>query len=60
MTKIDKIDQETQREQSRADCVAGKNQPLEDALAEGAASGLSDRTIPDIIRVTKARVGDRG
>jgi len=33
---------------------------LENALAEGAASGLSPRTIPDIIRDTKARLGDGG
>lgn len=33
---------------------------LADALAEGATSGLSPRSIPDIIRDTKARIGDGG
>jgi len=33
---------------------------LEDALAEGAASGPSSRTIPEIIRDTKARLANGG
>lgn len=33
---------------------------LDDALAEGASSGQSPRTIPDIIRDTKARLGNGG
>jgi len=33
-------------------------QALADALAEGAARGLSPRAIPDIIRDTKARLGN--
>ena len=45
-------------EEARADCVAGKSKPLEDALGEGTASGLSPRAIPDIIRDTKARLGN--
>jgi hypothetical protein len=46
--------------EARADHAAGKSKPLGDALAEGAASGLSPRTISDIIRDTKARLGNRG
>jgi len=53
--KLDKL-----VEEARADHAAGKNKRLEDALAEGAASGLSPRTISDIIRDTKARLGNRG
>ncbi|HUO88309.1 MAG TPA: type II toxin-antitoxin system ParD family antitoxin [Rhizomicrobium sp.] len=33
---------------------------LEEALAEGAASGPSTRTIPEIIRDTKARLANGG
>ena len=47
-------------EEARADHAAGKSKSLEDALAEGAASGLSSRTIPDIIRDTKAHIGNSG
>lgn len=35
-------------------------QALADALAEGAASGVSPRRIPDIIRETKARLANGG
>jgi hypothetical protein len=45
-------------EEARTDYTAGKSKPLEDALAEGTASGPSARTIPDIIRDTKARLGN--
>ncbi len=51
--KLDKL-----AEEAHADNAAGGSKPLEDALAEGAASGLSPRTIPDIIRDTKARLGN--
>jgi len=53
--KLDKL-----VEEARADHAAGKNKPLEDALAEGAASGLSPRTIPDIILDMKAHLGNSG
>lgn len=49
-----------QAEEARADYAAGKSKSLEDALAEGAASGLSPRTIPDIILDTKARLDNSG
>jgi hypothetical protein len=47
-------------EEARADYAAGKSMPLEDALSEGTASGVSPRTIPDIILDIKARLGNPG
>ncbi len=52
--KLDKL-----AEEARTDHAAGKSKFLEHALAEGRASGLSPRTILDIIRDTKARLGNR-
>jgi hypothetical protein len=60
MTKREKLKQEIQREEARTHCAAGKHMPIEDALVEGTASGVSPRTIPDIIRDTKARLGISG
>ncbi len=51
---------DTLAEEARADHAAGKSKPLEDVLAGGTASGLSPRTIPDIILDTKARLANGG
>ena len=61
-----KYDADAWDRQIERDIAAGKldkpadeaRQGLADALAEGAASGSSTRTIPDIIRDTKAYLAD--